>query len=168
MTIQEITRLWMEVCRFPKWIPDPMSFYQIAVIFGMLPQTTRMKVPINSELSRKADITDRYFRFLDQHLTDLVTGKTTEMLELNDIARELCISHKHLIAIIRETSGEHPCHFYINKIIKKSQQLLTATALPVAEIARMLTYDPSNFNKFFKKYVGQTPGQYRATQPQAA
>ncbi|WP_353718928.1 helix-turn-helix transcriptional regulator [Dyadobacter sp. 676] len=117
--------------------------------------------------SRKEEITDRYFLLLDQHLTDLVTGKATEMLELNDIARELCVSHKHLIAIIQQTKGEHPCHFYIDKIIKKSQQLLTETALPVAEIARMLTYDPSNFNKFFKKYVGQTPGKYRENHNQA-
>lgn len=69
--------------------------------------------------SRKEEITDRYFLLLDQHLTDLVTGKATEMLELNDIARELCVSHKHLIAIIQQTKGEHPCHFYIDKIIKK-------------------------------------------------
>lgn len=127
----------------------------------MYPPNTDMKLLANAGLIRKANITDRYFRFLDQHLTDLVDGKATEMLPLNAIARELCVSHKHLIAVIRETQGKHPCHFYDDKIITKSQQLLRETALPVAEIARMLTYDPSNFNKFFKKYVGQTPGQYR-------
>ncbi len=116
---------------------------------------------IETVSSRKFEMSDRYFRFLDQHLSDLVSGKATVMLELNDISRELCISHKHLIAIIQETRGQHPCHFYITKIIEKSQQLMINTTLSVAEIARMLTYDPSNFNKFFKKYVGQTPGQYR-------
>lgn len=111
--------------------------------------------------SRKADVTERYFRFLDLHLADLVAGNSMEMLELSDIANELCISHKHLIAIIRETKGQHPCHFYVSKIIEKAKQLLIESDLPVAEIARRLTYDPSNFNKFFKKYVGQTPGQFR-------
>ena len=121
----------------------------------------RIARPIDTVSARKVEITDRYFCFLDQHLADLISGKATVMLELNDISRELCISHKHLIAIIQETRGQHPCHFYIAKIIEKSQQLMLNTTLSVAEIARMLTYDPSNFNKFFKKYVGQTPGQYR-------
>jgi len=31
----------------------------------------------------------------------------------------------------------------------------------IASVAALLTYDPSNFTKFFKKYSGQTPKQYR-------
>jgi AraC family transcriptional regulator of adaptative response / methylphosphotriester-DNA alkyltransferase methyltransferase len=38
------------------------------------------------------------------------------------------------------------------------------TSLSIAEIARKLTYDPSNFSKFFKKYVGMSPGQFRKNQ----
>jgi AraC-like DNA-binding protein len=31
----------------------------------------------------------------------------------------------------------------------------------VADIAASLTYDPSNFTKFFKRFAGLTPKQYR-------
>ena len=79
------------------------NFQAFNEAFDMYPPNTDMKLLANAGLIRKADITDRYFRFLDQHLTDLVTGKVTEMLQLSAIARELCISHKHLIAVIRET-----------------------------------------------------------------
>ncbi len=39
--------------------------------------------------------------------------------------------------------------------------MLSETDKSIAEIAKTLTYDPSNFSKFFKKIVGQTPGQFR-------
>lgn len=82
-------------------------------------------------------------------------------MELNDIAKQLFVSHKYLIEIIKDEYGEHPCHFYIQKILNTANRLLTETNQPVTEIAQMLTYDPSNFNKFYKKYMGLTPGQYR-------
>jgi AraC-like DNA-binding protein len=39
--------------------------------------------------------------------------------------------------------------------------MLLETEKSVSEIAKILTYDPSNFSKFFKKFVGQTPGKFR-------
>jgi AraC-like DNA-binding protein len=114
--------------------------------------------------SRVEELTTAYFAFLDKHLSELVEGKATEMLELSEISRELCVSHQHLIAVIQQSSGNHPCHFYDSKILAVARRLLKETSLPVAEIARRLTYDPSNFSKFFKKYSGETPGQFRKKQ----
>ncbi len=116
----------------------------------------------NSERpTRNEEITTQYFAFLDQHLAELVSGKATEMLKLNQIASELCISAKHLSQTIQLTRGRHPCYFYDQKILAEAENLLTNTELSIAEIAEKLTYDPSNFSKFFKKYVGETPGQFR-------
>jgi AraC-like DNA-binding protein len=42
-----------------------------------------------------------------------------------------------------------------------ARQLLRDTARPVADIAANLTFDPSNFTKFFKRFEGCTPKQYR-------
>jgi len=115
-----------------------------------------------TENSKRSDIiTNRYFELLDSHLDDLISGRTDLMFELQDIAGILCVSQKHLIKIIQSTRGNHPCHFYVLKILERAKQLLTHTDLSIAEIARLLTYDPSNFTKFFKKYEGLTPSQYR-------
>lgn len=119
-----------------------------------------MSSPQNT-IIRKKEIADSYFSLLDQHLVDLVNGDATEMLELKDIAQKLFVSHKYLIEIIKEDYGHHPCHFYIQKILEQANALLTGTHLSVSEIAFKLTYDPSNFGKFYKKYMGVTPGQYR-------
>jgi len=113
---------------------------------------------------RSEEITIQYFEFLDRHLAELISGVSIEMLELQDIANILCISQKHLIKIIQETSGNHPCHFYVHKILSCTKSLLTNSELTISEIAQRLTYDPSNFTKFFKKYEGMSPSQFRQLQ----
>lgn len=115
----------------------------------------------NKRIKRSEEITSQYFVFLDKHIDDLVEGRVTEMMELNEIASELCVSHKHLTDTIKQTMGAHPCHFYDQKIIEKAKQLLQETNSSIAHIAMTLTYDPSNFSKFFKKYVQLTPDQWR-------
>ncbi|SEN15384.1 Helix-turn-helix domain-containing protein [bacterium A37T11] len=108
------------------------------------------------------EITKAYFELLDQHLNELVNGDVLEMLELSQIAEKLNIPHKRLITVIQSIYGNHPCHFYDQRILEKAKDLLRDSDWPVAKIALRLTYDPSNFSKFFKKYTGQTPGQYRS------
>lgn len=112
-------------------------------------------------LVRSKEITENYFRFLDKHIVDVVSGKVNDFMEINQIADELFISHKHLTDTIQKETGNHPCHFYDLKIIEEAKKMLARTSIPIAEIARTLTYDPSNFSKFFRKFTGQTPGAFR-------
>lgn len=112
-------------------------------------------------LKRGQEITQSYFQFLNKHIADVVSGDVSEFMEINQIASELYVSHKHLTDTVQKETGNHPCHFYDLKIIDQAKQMLLQTDKSVSEIARILTYDPSNFSKFFKKFVGQTPGQFR-------
>lgn len=115
------------------------------------------------QLRRGEEITEQYFQLLDKHLLDIIEERSTEMMSLKQIAEALFVSHKHLTDTIQKTSGHHPCHFYDRKIINCAKKLLTETNRSVRDIALLLTYDPSNFSKFFKKMTGQTPGQFRET-----
>lgn len=110
---------------------------------------------------RGEEITTEYFAFLDQHIEDVVNGQANDFLELNQIAKALHISHSHLSDTLQQQTGHHPCHFYDLKILDKAKTLLINTDLSIAEIAKKLTYDPSNFGKFFKKFAGQTAGEFR-------
>lgn len=110
---------------------------------------------------RSREITASYLQFLDRHIADLVSGQVDDFMEINEIAKALFVSHQHLTDTVQKETGQHPCHFYDLKIIEKAQQMLIETPESVSAIARILTYDPSNFSKFFKKITGETPGQYR-------
>lgn len=112
-------------------------------------------------MKRSEEITRDYFFFLDKHIAGVISGDVDDFMELNQIAGELYISHKHLTDTIQKETGNHPCHFYDLKIIEQAKRMLTGSDRSIAEIARILTYDPSNFSKFFKKFVGQTPKKWR-------
>ncbi len=112
-------------------------------------------------LKRSKEITENYFQFLDKHIADVVVGTVDQFMEINQIASELFLSHKHLTDTIQKETGNHPCHFYDLKILEEAKKMLLQTDRSIAEIAKTLTYDPSNFSKFFKKFVGQPPGQFR-------
>ena len=116
--------------------------------------------------SSNAAISRQYLLFLDHHIEDVINGDAIEFLELNQIARELAISHQHLTDTIQKENGHHPCYFYDAKIIKKAKELILHTDLSIAEIAFTLTYAPSNFSKFFLKRVGCTPGTFRKNHQQ--
>lgn len=120
-----------------------------------------MKKSERDILKRSEEITENYFQFLDNHIEDVVLGKTEEFMEINQIASALFISHKHLTDTVQKETGSHPCHFYDLKILDEAKKMLLETDKTISEIAKILTYDPSNFSKFFKKIIGKTPGQFR-------
>lgn len=115
-----------------------------------------------NEAKRSKVIARQYLDFIDQHIKDVISGDAPVFMELNQIAAELAVSHKHLTDTIQKEMGNHPCHFYDAKIIDKAKYMLKNADLSIAQIALILTYDPSNFSKFFKKWTGVTPGKYRS------
>lgn len=115
----------------------------------------------NSVSKRAQEITEKYLAFIDQHIDDVISGRTSELKQLAQIASQLAVSHTHLTDTVQKTMCHHPCHFYDARIIDKAKQLLLQSDKPVADIALTLTYDPSNFSKFFKKWTGLTPGDFR-------
>ncbi|MCJ7935779.1 MAG: AraC family transcriptional regulator [Chryseobacterium sp.] len=112
-------------------------------------------------MKRSEEIAGQYFDFLEKHIQDVIAGRASELMELNEIASELAVSHQHLTDTVKKEKGKHPCFFYDEKIIQQAQLMLENSDKSVAEIARIFTYDPSNFSKFFKKTTGITPGIFR-------
>ncbi|MDF2475111.1 MAG: DNA-binding protein [Sphingobacterium sp.] len=120
-----------------------------------------MKENQHERVKRGTEITERYFEFLNQHIDDVVSGIVVAFMQINEIASTLFISHTHLTDTLQKETRNHLCHFYDLKNYRKGKEISFIFHQTIAEIARLLTYDPSNFSKFFKKFVGKTPGQYR-------
>ncbi|MBO0360158.1 helix-turn-helix transcriptional regulator [Hymenobacter sp. BT186] len=112
-------------------------------------------------LARQHEITADFTRLVHTHVDDLAAGRATEALEIRDFASQLCIHPTHLSNTLKLTTGEAPCAIYERKLVAVSKELLRNPQQSVAAVATQLTYDPSNFTKFFKRFVGITPRQYR-------
>lgn len=119
-----------------------------------------MKLP-KKIMARQHEIVADYLRAIDIHLADILAGRAIEMYEIRDLAREIHIHPTHLSNTIKLTTGKAPCFFYEEKILVIAKDLLLNTNAPIAAIAEKLTYDPSNFTKFFKHFEGITPKQFR-------
>jgi len=111
--------------------------------------------------SRPQQITASYQKLIDTHLNDLISHRTEAMLEIEDFAEKLFIHPTHLSNTIHDVTGQSACGLYQLKILEIVQQLLTDEKRSIREIAFLLTFEPSQFTKWFKKATGQTPKAYR-------
>jgi AraC family transcriptional regulator of adaptative response / methylphosphotriester-DNA alkyltransferase methyltransferase len=119
-----------------------------------------MKLP-KKILSRQAEITREYLAEVDKHLADILSGKADKMYHIKDFAAILFIHPVHLSNTIKLTTGHSPCYFFEDKLMNEARKMLRDGQFNIAEIAERLTFDTSNFTKFFKRFEGATPSAYR-------
>ena len=110
---------------------------------------------------RKREIVAQYIAELDKHIDDLKAGKVDRAKEIRDFAAILHIHPNHLSNTVKEVTGQSTCYLYENRLLAVSKELLLSTDMSIASIAIQLTYDPSNFTKFFKAFTGITPKEFR-------
>lgn len=119
------------------------------------------KISETKNSARPKEIVRQYLNHLDKHIDDLKNGRTNKTLQIKDIAALLFIHPKHLSNTIQNVLGKSPCDLYEERLIKISKELILSSDKPISSIASHLTFDPSNFTKFFKSYTGMTPKKFR-------
>ena len=121
-----------------------------------------MPRPLPKKISaRQHEITVDFLNAVDRHLDDVLNGRVEDMWEIRDFADHLHIHPTHLSNTIKLTTGKAPCWPIEDKIMRIAKEMLADNSLPINQIAGRLTFDPSNFTKFFKRFEGVTPKQYR-------
>jgi AraC family transcriptional regulator, regulatory protein of adaptative response / methylphosphotriester-DNA alkyltransferase methyltransferase len=110
---------------------------------------------------RKREIVQQYITELEKHIASLKKGETDEVKEVREFAQILHLHPVHLSHTIKEVTGKSSCDLFEERLVNVSKELLLTTNLSIAQIAARLTYDPSNFTKFFKHYTGTTPKKFR-------
>lgn len=113
---------------------------------------------------RKREIVKQYIAELDKHVEALKKGETDEVLEIREFAQIMHLHPVHLSNTIKEVTGKSSCDLFEERLVNISKELLLATDMSIAQIAARLTYDPSNFTKFFKAFTGTTPKKFRDSQ----
>ncbi len=91
---------------------------------------------------------------------------TTNYLTHRDVewyANELGISPKRFSAKVKRVSGKSPSDLITEEVIKNAKRLLVNSALSSSEIAERLNFaTPSFFCRYFKRYAGVTPQEWRS------
>ena len=122
----------------------------------------QMKENVSTPVSfRQKEIVKQYIAALDKHIDELKRGNVNRALEIREFAALLHMHPVHLSSTIKEVTGRSSCDHYEERLLNISKELLLETDLPISTIAVQLTYDPSNFTKFFKQYAGITPKKFR-------
>ena len=77
-------------------------------------------------------------------------------------ADKICLTPKYLSSVIYEISGKHASDWIHEYIILEAKALLKSTDMSLKSISDILCFcTPSHFGRFFKRYTGYTPSEYK-------
>lgn len=83
-------------------------------------------------------------------------------IDVNLLAENIGISYTHLRRLFVNVTGENLVSYINNLRITEAKRLLKETDTSIMSIALGLGYNnDQSFNRYFKKYEGITPGEYR-------
>lgn len=120
-----------------------------------------MKIP-RKIAGRQAEIIQEYYAVIDRHIADIMEGRADKMYHIKDVAAVMHIHPTHLSNTIKAVTGNPPCAYFEDKLMEVARQMLQDPGRTIADVATSLTFDTSNFTKFFKRFQGVTPSVYRA------
>jgi len=112
--------------------------------------------------NRSGEIVRLFKQSLDNHFRTIAEGREGISLEVKNFANEINISQDHLTKTIKSETGKSVSAWIDERLVSEAQSLLLQTDLPINDIAYRLTFkEPTNFTKYFKKFTGETPKNYR-------
>ncbi|MBD5336916.1 MAG: AraC family transcriptional regulator [Bacteroides sp.] len=104
--------------------------------------------------SRKEEIMARFIISVSEHFRD--------HRDVTFYANDLCITPKHLSAVVKELSGRPAGDWIDQYVIMEAKVLLRSTDYSVQQIASILHFaNQSFFGKYFKHIVGVSPSAFR-------
>ncbi|MBS1620273.1 MAG: AraC family transcriptional regulator [Bacteroidetes bacterium] len=92
----------------------------------------------------------------------LVEKNFIETRAVNEYAKQLCISPRHLSEVVNEIFSRSPLQIIHDILLLESKVQLKATDKTISEIAYYLKFDdPPHFTNFIKKRTGLSPQELR-------
>lgn len=86
----------------------------------------------------------------------------SEDLPISRYAEECHLSDSRFTHLFREVMGQSPVSYLTEARIRRAEELLFDTALPVSAVAEAVGIkSPYYFSRFFKKHTGISPSDYR-------
>lgn len=92
----------------------------------------------------------------------LVMENAKRHREVSYYADKLCISARHLSSITKDVAGETPKQTIDEFLMAEIKLMLTFSEMSIQQIADYLHFpDQSYFGRFFKRFTGMSPQNYR-------
>jgi len=93
---------------------------------------------------------------------ELVKQNCLTERELAFYADRLCVSIKHLSAMVYKSTGKSPSKWIEDYTILKAKQFLCTTNETVLAISEVMSFkSQSDFGKYFKRHTGTSPADFR-------
>lgn len=94
-------------------------------------------------------------------------GKKKEITSVEKIASKLAISPVHLNRICNSLVGKSAGQLIQEHLLTEAKKYLMYSTLPISQIAYQLNFEyPNYFARFFRKYTGLTPKEFRISRTQ--
>jgi len=107
-----------------------------------------------STLNNNMAIYKRFLKSVEQHYR--------KEHNVTFYANTLCLTPKYLSSVIYEVSGKHASDWIHEHIILEAKALLKSADMNQKNISELLHFGtPSHFGRFFKRYAGCTPNEYK-------
>lgn len=125
--------------------------------------TDRLKQQSPAEEEASPDIGEAG-SFIVRTALEYMQQHCTERISLADVADHVYVSHWHLSKLINRHTGQSFFDLIGSMRIERAKVLLADPSMRVHAVAEQVGYnDVAHFSKSFKRIVGKTPGEYRAS-----
>jgi AraC family transcriptional regulator len=134
---------------------DHDADHMLTVLMGMLAKCANRKMKPEERtyhlaLTAKRNVID----YIEEHLAD-----DCALFKLASIAN---LSPYHFARAFRADTGDAPHQFVLRRRLKRAQELLRFTRIPIAEVALSCGFtSQQRLNDVFAREIGTTPGQAR-------
>jgi len=97
-----------------------------------------------------------------RRVREYIAAHLEENITLATLAAVVGFSMYHFARAFKESEGVTPHRFLLECRVRRAQELLAATELPLSEIAVAAGFsDQSHFARRFREFVGVVPSRYR-------
>jgi AraC family transcriptional regulator len=111
-----------------------------------------------SATSIRGGLSARKQKLVVEHIEQHVA----EQISLRALARLAKLSPFHFARAFKHSFGAPPHRYHMARRMKRAQELLLRSALPVTQIGVRVGFrDTSSFTRAYRRYAGITPSEFR-------
>ena len=134
------------------------------LVFELIHKAMKMQpaVSINSSSNAASRISSLFLELLERQFPIENALQRVKLHSAAAFANQLSIHVNHLNRALKETTQKTTSEIIAERLVQEAKMLLKHTSWNISEIAYCLSFEePTHFNNFFKKNMGQTPTQFR-------